>query len=409
MKKITINFPELYKAQRQVVKACLSDKYKYVTLNGGRQVGKTFILAYVALFWALNEKNAHIMIVSPTDSQVKKIQQQIIQMIDEGYKLIVKSSKQSSGDAKIEFITGSQILFRSASSENSLRGYSNTHLLVDESAFIKEETWTTILAPTLTVRGKKVLFCSTPKGLNFFNKMYNLGLSNEFGYKSFKIVYHQNPFADINFIEQQKKQLPDEIFRQEYLGEFIDSSSIFKDVDKYATLQIKQSKEYQKSYYIGIDIAFKTDYTVAVCMDQDGKMIDYIRFNQTETTQLVDKLYTFIQKWSPNKTIIEVNNQGLPICDLLRKKQIYNLEEFNTNPSTKPDLINEFMASFNQGKIQLINDEIVKGEFKAFTYTLSKNGKVQFAAAYGHDDIVMATAFAFKAIQKNKYTPLAFV
>jgi len=404
MNNINVIFPKLYKAQRQVVKSCLFGDDKYITLNGSRQIGKTFILSYLALYWALSEKDAHIMIVSPTDAQVKKIYDQIIETIGEGYKTLLKTSKQSSGSAKMMFKTGSAILFRSAESENSLRGYSNTHLLLDECAFIKESTWQTILAPTLSVRGKKVFFCSTPKGLNFFHKMYSTGLGSEPGYKSFKITYHQNPYAKQGFIEQQRQVLPDDVFRQEYLGEFIDASSVFKNIDELAILKRRDTKTLAETITIGVDIAFKKDYTVAVALNDEGDMVDYIRFNNEDTLIVVKNIKDFINKWQPQKTIIEDNNQGLPIIHLLQNEGCL-ITPFNTNTSTKPDLINELMVAFNKKEIRLINEDIIKEEFKSFTYLLSKTGKVQFAAAYGHDDIVMATAFAYKGKVKGFYRP----
>ena len=169
---MNIVLPKPYKAQLDVFKACFDKETTYITLNGSRQVGKTVICTIAALKWALEQNDQCVMVVSPTDSQVKKLYKQIIQMTSPIISLI-KSYKIQSGDSEIIFRNGSTILFRSALSDNTLRGYSNTHLVLDETAFIKEETWNTILAPTLTVRGKKVLFASTPKGNNFFARLYD--------------------------------------------------------------------------------------------------------------------------------------------------------------------------------------------------------------------------------------------
>ena len=162
-----IQLPKPYEAQLEVIKTCFDNETYFIIVNGSRQVGKTLLSTLTALKWALDTQNQSVMIVSPTDAQSKKIYKQMIQMI-EPILSIVKTYKIQSGDCEIVFNNGSSILFRSALSENTLRGYSNTHLILDECAFIKEETWNTILAPTLTVRGKKCLFCSTPKGNNFF-------------------------------------------------------------------------------------------------------------------------------------------------------------------------------------------------------------------------------------------------
>lgn len=405
-KKINITLPELYPAQRAIAKACIHSNDKYIIVNGSRQVGKSVLLSVISIAWALSNANENIMVVSPTDSMVKKLYKDAIQILGPAIKAIVKTHKAQAGDSEITFTNGSTILFRSAASEDSLRGYSLTHLLIDEAAYIKEETWTTILAPTLTVHGKKVLMCSTPRGANFFKNLYTRGLNKESGYQSFKLNWRDNPFANHEFIAEQQLILPTDIYNQEYEGEFTDSSGVFKFVRELALNTPKQP--YLTECTIGIDIAFKKDYTVAVCLDKNNQMLDYIRFNQVETNEMVEKLYAFYQKWQPKKTIIEENNQGLPIYHLLRAKGIYNFETFNTNSKTKSELINPLMTAFSKKQIGLLNDSIIIGEFEAFTYSLTKNGNVTFAAAFGNDDTVMATAFAYFANTSSTYTPLVF-
>jgi hypothetical protein len=397
---INITLPSPYEAQKKIIRACLNKEDKFIVLNASRQSGKTLSACIVAIYWALQQGGQHIMIVSPTDSQVKKIYKQIIQMLEPVIKHVVKSYKIQAGDSEIVFNNKSAILFRSAASENSLRGYSNTHLILDECAFIKEETWNTILGPTLIVKGKKVFFCSTPKGSNYFQKLFYKGLDGEPGYKSFKITYDENPYANLEFIEGQRETLPIDIFEQEYLGMFVDSTGVFKNIDQIST-GLKQTPKGQKCV-IGIDIAFVNDYSVAVCLDSSGVMLDYLRFNKSTTSEMVKLLSDFVKKWGAHKTVIESNNQGLPIISLLKEAGVYGIEPFNTSSSSKSDIINALMVACAKKEIVLLNDEKVKEEMKAFTYSIGKTGNITFAASYGTDDIVMSLAFAYKGVQSMK-------
>lgn len=391
--KVIVNLPEFYDAQKKVLKECLYGNSKYITLNGSRQIGKTFILTNLSLAWAMNEGNQLIMVISPTDTQAKKIYQQTLESFGDAHNDFIKSTRGSGGNTDIILQNGSKILYRSAQSENTLRGYSLNYILIDEAAFIKEDVWRTILAPSLSVKGKKVFFCSTPKGSNFFKQLYYKGIDGDEGYSSFKITYHQNPYANLDFIREQKELLPAAIFDQEYLGTFTDSTGVFKNIDEIAKYPVSEPRGQRCT--IGIDIAFVNDYTVAVCIGSDGVMLDYIRFNKTETPELVDILSKFIKKWKPSRTVIETNNQGLPVYDLLRRTGVSNLQEFNTNSSSKKEIINALMAACSNKELGLLDDQQVKEEMKAFTYQLSPSGNVTFAASHGHDDIVMATAFAW--------------
>jgi len=207
----------------------------------------------------------------------------------------------------------------------------------------------------------------------------------------------------------QKQTLPDAIFAQEYLGEFIDATGIFKYVDEVATLSRLSAPAYGSNYSVGVDIAFKNDYTVAVCMDDKGQMVDYIRFNQVDTQVMQDKLKEFFKKWNPRKIIIEENNQGIPVIDGLRRQGVTNIEGFNTNSKSKGELVNKIMSAFNNREISLLNEDMIKEEFKAFTYSVTPSGNVTFAAAYGHDDIVMATSFAFHGIVDMRWSKPVFM
>lgn len=399
---MTIQLPKPYKAQLEALKVCFDKETTYITINGSRQVGKTVICTIAALKWALETPGQCVMVVSPTDSQVKKVYKQILLML-EPMMFFIKSYKIQSGDSEIIFKNDSTILFRSALSDNTLRGYSNTHLILDECAFIKEETWNTILAPTLTVRGKKVLFCSTPKGNNFFARLYHKGLNMLKEYKSFKLTYHNNPFANLKFIKEQEDILPDEVFRQEYLGEFIDSAGCFRNINEVCILR-KATYQTTEQYYIGVDIAFKGDYTVAICLNSKNEMVDYVRFNNTEIIHLTTTLKEFFNKWKPKKILIESNNQGLPVIQTLRSQGVQNLNEFATTGVSKPLMINQLIAAVGKKEIKLLNDEIIKSEFNAFVATITKTGSIKYAASYGHDDIVMSIAIALECASKAKFT-----
>jgi hypothetical protein len=400
---MNITLPQLYEAQIPIIKDCLADDVFYVIVNGGRQCGKTLIAKVAAIYWALNEPNSHICVVSPTDSQVLKIQKEILEILKPA-QFLLKNVTQSSGNSSIGFKNNSKIIFRSAKSKNSLRGYSNTHLILDETAFMDEDTYNEVLAPSLAVRGKKVLFCSTPKGKNFFAKLYYKGQEKNDGYRSHKLIFYNNPYANLKFIQSQKEQLTEEIFAQEYLGEFIDASGVFKNIDELAVININNNNS-KKSIFIGVDIAFKNDYTVAVAVNENGEMIDYIRFNKVDTDVLLKNLTEFFKKFTNlRKIIIEENNQGLPIIHNLRSLGIKNIEEFQTNSKSKNEIVNALIYAFGKKEIKIINEEVVIDEFKAFGFEMTASMNIKYSAMFGHDDIVMATLFAWKAYKTGNIT-----
>lgn len=400
MSKININFFTPYDAQIPIVESCIGSSYKYIIYNAARQSGKSMMACNMAVYWALQERESCIMFVSPTDSQVKKQYRQILNSII-GMPF-VKSYKIQAGDSEIQFNNLSVILFRSAASTNSLRGYSLTHLIGDEAAFIDEATFQTILSPSLAVRGKKILLCSTPRGTNFFYKQYTEG-QKEGLYKSFKTTYEDNPYADKEFIEEQRKVLPSDIFQQEYEGCFIDAGGLFKNVSTYATTTNILEPVPGDTYFSGIDIGFKKDFTVHSIFNQKGEMIHMDRFTNVENDRLIQRIIDTLNKFNVAKCLVESNNQGLPVIQQLISRGMWKVEAFNTTATSKPQLINEFIYAFNSGEIKLLKNPELIEEFKAFSYELSKGGHVKFRASYGFDDIVMSVAIAYSCLKNNRY------
>ncbi len=403
IRKVKINLAQLYPAQLNVVSNIIKSESFYHIIVGSRQCGKSILLINLALYFAFKNAGQKILVISPVDSQVKKLYQDILISLGPAANVAVKSKKGSGGSAQIVLTNGATILFRSAKSGDAIRGIDPSFILTDEAAFINNDVWSTVIEPSLSVKGKKVILCSTPRGNNYFKKLYQKAFDDAF-YANYKITYHDNPFANLKFINKQKEQLAEDIFNQEYLGIFMDATGIFKDVRSKATLQIQPAP---KQVTIGIDIAFKNDYFVCVALDNNGNMVDLLRFNNVDTQTAVARASAFCKKWNARRVIIEENNQGGPIIDLMRAAGVMSILPFQTTGKSKGELINKMMADFNTDKIKLLNDEVVIGEFEAFTYNLTKNGNITFAAAYGHDDIVMATALAnWSRFSTNTYQPL---
>ncbi len=152
------------------------------------------------------------MWVSPIYQQAKKPFDEIVDAIWSSG--ILESANKS--DVTLKFKNGSKIMFRSAERAENLRGNTADFMVVDESAYMADEVWRAVLRPILLVRGKKVLFISTPKGNNLFKEHYDMGQSQDPEYKDYtscRMHYSDNPFVDQEEIELARKTLPEQIFK----------------------------------------------------------------------------------------------------------------------------------------------------------------------------------------------------
>jgi len=124
---------------------------------------------------------------------------------------------------------GGWVQIRSADDPQSLRGEGLDFVVLDECAFMKEAAWTEALRPALSDRKGGALFISTPKGHNFFWRLWLQGNENGGEWKSWRFPTSTNPYIDGAEIEAARGTLPDRIFRQEYLAEFVpDAGGVFR-------------------------------------------------------------------------------------------------------------------------------------------------------------------------------------
>lgn len=391
--------PHIY--QQEIVDSCLDPDLMFVVAVVGRQFGKTCLAENLAIYWAINEPNCRVMWVSPTDAQAQKVLNEIVEAIIESG--VIKSHKRSGGDSEIKFLNGSTILFRSAASEDNLRGASIHYMIMDEAAFIKRTTVESILLPMLSVTGRKCLFVTTPKGKNFIYDYFKKGLDrrNNPAWISHRYSTTDSPLANEEILKMFKDTLPDKLYQQEILAQFVDSSSVFNNVQELLNLPELERPVPGVEYYAGIDVGIVTDATVIAIVSETGDLVKYYRYTNMEAPELMDEIVRVNSIWNFTNITIENNNQGIVLYQDLRRR-LDNITDFNTNSKTKPEIINRLIHLFNTRAINLVKDDYLRIELEGFIFKQSTTGHIKFFADYGfHDDVVMALAIAVWA-KENK-------
>jgi hypothetical protein len=174
-------------------------------------------------------------------------------------------------DKRIELINGGVMEFWTMDGDDPARGRKYGRVVIDEAAMVRDlrAKWDESIRPTLTdFRGEAWLF-STPKGRNDFSRFYDdAGVRP--GWARWQIPTSANPFIDPEEIEQARRDLPELVFRQEYLAEFVDfgGTVIRRDwLQTYPAPPILQVA-------MGVDLAISTkttaDWTAAVILGLDG-------------------------------------------------------------------------------------------------------------------------------------------
>lgn len=369
---------------------------KYFVVSIGRQFGKTLLGENQALKWAV-ENNWKVGWISPTYKQCKKVFKEIVRAM--GKNPFVTSANHS--DLVLNFTTGSTMLFYSAEAYDSIRGETFDALVGDEVAFWKPEAWNEVLKATVLVKGKKVLLLSTPKGKNQFYTLFNQSINND-NYHSFYGTSFDNPFIERSEIEDARRMLPDHIFRQEYLAEFLDdASSVFRNIKECI-----DTGEETRTLFAGVDLGRADDYTVLTIVDQNNREVYCDRWRHLEWSTIISNVVTQLNKYKPN-VLIESNGSQDAIYEQIRDKVNYNkskVKPFVTTSKSKQAIVENLIVAFENKEIGIIGEDWQVAELEAFTYEYNlKTRQIKYSAPSGlHDDYVMSRAICNEAHKTMK-------
>ena len=391
-----------YEKQQDWINQIEQPEVKYITLCSGRQIGKSLLGQNLLLKWALSTPNQTIMWISPIYSQARKVFEDLERAIDDAP--ILKSKNKSNYD--MEFVNGSKVMFRSAERYDNLRGNTLNYLIVDEAAYIDDKVWREVLKPTILVKGKKVIFLSTPKGKNWFYEMSLRGEDKDQPeYITINASSYDNPYISKEDLEESKKTLPSDIYKQEILGVFVDSGGeVFKDIDDYCVLDSWIPKTSGK-YYAGVDFGRADDYSVVTIISSEGEVVDIYRERQKDWDTIVSEITNRLKSYDATAQV-EVNGIGDVLYEQLRKKYS-KVSPFVTTNQSKQQIIEDLIYGLNTHQLLLPSKELfypLYGELKSFTYKYSPSTrKVIYGGVSGsHDDCVMSLAIAYNTYKSKK-------
>lgn len=350
------------------------------------------------LYWALNNRKVKIGWVSPIYAQCKKVFKETHKAFEKKPHIYRNVNK---GDLTIEYVTGSTIQFFSAESYDSIRGNTFDFLIIDEFAFVAREAWTEVLRATVLVHGKKVLIMSTPKGKGLFWELFNLSGSNK-NYRSFAMTSYDNPHIDPKEIDDARATLPDHIFRQEYLAEFLDDGgSVFRNIKD----SIRKTATSPRLYF-GIDLGRADDYTVLTIVNDKNEEVYCERWRHMDWTAIVNNCVKALNEYKP-KGYVECNGTQDAIFEMIQAKVTYgkaNIHPFVTTQKSKQSIIEDLIVGFEDKSIGIIGHDFQVQELEVFTYEYNlKTRSIKYSAPTGlHDDYVMSRALSAHALKELK-------
>lgn len=242
---IEVKLPPLHPGQAKAMSLVRSRRF--VVIVAGRRWGKTRLASAVALASALSGQR--VWWVAPTHDMARAGLSDIVDLASQ-----VPGADYRRADRAVLFPGGGSIWVRSADRPQNLRAFGIDLLVLDEAAYLKPETWNTVLRPALADRRGRALIISTPAGKNWF---YELAMAakegGEWGF------YHaptwDNPLIAKEEIAAMEASMPRRAFLQEIAAEFLDREGALWSHDWIRRKLVDHSKLNLVRIVVGVDPA----------------------------------------------------------------------------------------------------------------------------------------------------------
>lgn len=305
---------------------------------------------------------------------------------------------------RIELYGGGSVDMFSLDNPDTARGRKFAMVVVDEAAMAPqlEPAWTNVIRPTLTDLEGGAWFLSTPKGHNYFWSLYQRGQDGG-DWRSWKMPTSSNPYISKAEIERARRELPERVYLQEYEAEFIDDAgAVFRNVTQCATSQPQPEAQKGTGYVVGVDWGKLDDYTVLSVFDADCRAQVWLeRFNKIEYRFQLGRLKAMLKQFPRAWVVAEANSIGDPLIEQLRADGLH-VQPFVTTPASKARAVEDLALAFETEDIRILPDQVQLAELLAFTSERLPSGAFRYAAPPGgHDDTVMALAFAWSGISSR--------
>ena len=379
-----------HKAQREILNSQARDKF----IVCGRRFGKTLIAAYEVVKESL-QPNRVIFIVAPTYYLTNKTMDYVLQFLA---KITDKFKYSSKPFPRIELGNGSVIEGKSADSPQGILGSSTDLNIIDEAALLSDDIWFRYIKPTTIDRQGRTIAISTPNGQNW---LYDLWLgAQKSGKKRAQFQYssYDNPHLSREYLEEQKRTMPERVFQQEIMADFMtNAGAVFGDVNKLVDGGMEEYNE-NHSYTMGADLAKHHDFTAMVVMDNTTKKVVWAERHQKEDWDVTkERVIVLARKY---KALTYIDSSGIGDSVVEDIKRHYPVIGYSMHSyKKKQQLIEKLQIYCEAGIIRLCDDPQLILELKQYQYRKLDSGFWRYAAPKGKtDDMVMALALAVQGL-----------
>lgn len=365
---------------------------RFRIVRAGRRWGKTEVAAHEIIHAALSNPGSVNWWVANRWKNTRRGYRKVLQQLPKS--LLSKAPPaDTSSELILRFKNGSVIEFYSGESPDSLAGEGVDFAVIDEAALIRDHVWYQLIRPTLMDTNGKALLISTPRGRNWFWKLWKRGARADGVYESFHFRQSDNPYIPQSETDEARESLPSIIFEQEIMAEFVSNAASIFNVPDSAIMH----KLYEPSgqVVVGIDLAKKADFTViTAARAHDRKPVYHDRFQDVSWNVQRDIIVDVVRSLERSRRVdsvtvlLDSTGVGDVVFDHLEEAGLDCIPINFGAGRWKEQAVRLLGADLEHGRAFILEDQVP--EFESYEYEITPAGRYKFEAATGHDDEVSA-------------------
>jgi len=414
----------LYEYQKTIIRTITA--HRRMAVNTSRQAGKTTTAVAVILHYVLFHDHKTVALLANKGDAAREI----LDRIKIAYEALPKWLQQGViewNKGSVEFENGCKII-AGATSSSAIRGKSISFLYIDETAFV--ENWDEFFAsvfPTISSGNTtKILFTSTPNGLNHFYKTCEGAREGKNGYQFLEVMWYDVPGRDEKWKEETLQAMDHDYqkFAQEFECQFLGSSGTLIEGNKLKALVIRDPlsdvqglKVYERpikgnTYIVTVDVSRGKglDYSAFQVLDVSKmpyKQVASYRDNMVTPIDYAEVIYRTLKGYNEAYALIEINDIGEQVSQILHFDYEVETLLFTESAGRSGKRISAgFGKNVDKGirttksvkaigcnmlKMMIEQDQLVVNDFDTINElsTFSRKGVSYEAESGCHDDLVM--------------------
>lgn len=376
---------------------------RFKILAAGRRWGKTEFGCWTSLERARRDRIKGVdpsigWVIAPTYKVARPIWRKFLRLAPPGWITKINGTERTPdtlelGHARIEFKT--------ADRPENLVAEGLRWVWIDEAGIVDERVWKESIRPALIDYEAPALISGTPKGHNWFHRLWARGNDPEYlNFKSFGGPSFENPFIPEGELEELIRDMIPRLIRQEIFAEFLKDTegAVFRNIEaaiKKALSLFPDSGGYcnHPTYCIGIDLARLVDFTVLFGVCRQGHPTGFQRFKDVHwPLQKARILDAYLEC---DKPLLVVDASG--IGDVVYQDLVAagcKVSAVKTG-SSKVQLVDALSIALDGLEILVPDEQVIVDELIDFGYEYTAHGNIRYGASEDmHDDCVIAVALA---------------